>query len=415
MKNFFKNSGFIVLLIVLASLNVVCGQTYGLTGFKPVFDYPQNNLTGVRFKFRVSENNSESLKLIFGFHRLHTPGSNLNYTIETNIYSGIYQDYKHGDCNQWPLSGVYKERISSIRLAIPDYAYHFNQQSTVTTSIISLDTTKFPVQTYIIDGIKDLYKSDAISQFSMNGKLATVTLERGAILTNVSDFNRCKLPLPAKNYREWFLKLRVDEDEYNFKYVIPDEGARYLTTNEAMNFLSEFIHTKGAFTVDLSEFESKTETEPTWKSVTKFVITKNDGDGLQFGVRVIEGDHGFIQISNNRHNDYLPEGREFTLSKQRLPTTIKESEYPKDFELLQNYPNPFNPITQIQFTLPSYKPTKIEVYNSMGQLVKVLVDELMSSGTHILTFDASSLSSGVYMYRLTTPEFTRTKVMTLVK
>jgi hypothetical protein len=88
---------------------------------------------------------------------------------------------------------------------------------------------------------------------------------------------------------------------------------------------------------------------------------------------------------------------------------------PITFELHQNFPNPFNPSTQIQFSIPTQSHVKIEVFNSIGKRIKVLMDEMKAQGTHTMTFDATGLTSGVYVYRLTTPEFTQTRVMSLVK
>jgi len=249
----------------------------------------------------------------------------------------------------------------------------------------------------------------------MNQKLASVTLERGSTITNVNEFNRCNLILPATNYREWVLKLRVENDEFNFKFVLPEEGARYLTTNEAMNFLSEFLHTKGTFSVDISEFESKTESEPIWKPVTKFKITKNDGDGTSFGVRIVDGLNGYIQLSNIKRSDYLPEGREFILLRQSLPTHLIENNIADNYQLSQNYPNPFNPSTKIHLSLPKTTKVTVEVFNNLGQRVAILLDEIKSAGIHILNFDGSRLASGIYHYRFTTPEFSQTKMMVLAK
>ncbi len=85
------------------------------------------------------------------------------------------------------------------------------------------------------------------------------------------------------------------------------------------------------------------------------------------------------------------------------------------FTLEQNYPNPFNPSTTIKFTLPVNIRVKINVYNSLGQLVETLLDKEMESGYHEVNFDASRLASGVYLYQLQAGHFVETKKMILLK
>jgi hypothetical protein len=85
------------------------------------------------------------------------------------------------------------------------------------------------------------------------------------------------------------------------------------------------------------------------------------------------------------------------------------------FELKQNYPNPFNPSTQIAFTIPQKGFVKLVVYNLLGQEVKTLVNETLDAGSHSVDFNASNLPSGVYIYKLSSIGFTKTRKMMLIK
>ena len=88
---------------------------------------------------------------------------------------------------------------------------------------------------------------------------------------------------------------------------------------------------------------------------------------------------------------------------------------PSDFVLHENYPNPFNPSTNISFELPQTSPVQIKIYDTMGRLVGTVTDATYEAGKHAVTFDASQLSSGLYIYQLITPESVISKKMTYLK
>jgi subtilisin-like proprotein convertase family protein len=94
---------------------------------------------------------------------------------------------------------------------------------------------------------------------------------------------------------------------------------------------------------------------------------------------------------------------------------IQTIEIPNFYSLSQNYPNPFNPSTSIKFSMPKGDNVKLVIFDILGREVKTLVNEFKNAGSYDVNFDASTLSSGVYFYRLEAGEFTDTKRMLLVK
>ena len=88
---------------------------------------------------------------------------------------------------------------------------------------------------------------------------------------------------------------------------------------------------------------------------------------------------------------------------------------PTGYALLQNYPNPFNPSTTISYTLPNSAEVQLRVYNLLGQEVGTLVQQLQPAGSYSVRFDASKLTSGVYLYHLQAGSFTEVRKMLLVK
>ena len=85
------------------------------------------------------------------------------------------------------------------------------------------------------------------------------------------------------------------------------------------------------------------------------------------------------------------------------------------FGLEQNYPNPFNPTTTLSFSLPAASYMTLTVYDVNGREVALLTDGFRAAGLHEVTFDASNLSSGIYIYRLSAGDFSAIGKMVLMK
>ncbi|MBD3169533.1 MAG: T9SS type A sorting domain-containing protein [candidate division Zixibacteria bacterium] len=88
---------------------------------------------------------------------------------------------------------------------------------------------------------------------------------------------------------------------------------------------------------------------------------------------------------------------------------------PDDYNLIGSYPNPFNVSTSISYTIPVQSDVKLDIYNVLGQRVETLVDGIQNAGEHVVAWDASAYSSGLYFYKLTAGNKTFTKRMTLLK
>ncbi|MCB9501651.1 MAG: PKD domain-containing protein [Deferribacteres bacterium] len=99
------------------------------------------------------------------------------------------------------------------------------------------------------------------------------------------------------------------------------------------------------------------------------------------------------------------------------PTAVKNETdtQPLEFTLLQNYPNPFNPVTTISYSLKETSPVALSVYNTNGQRMKILVSQIQSSGQYNVPFDASTLPSGIYIYKLQANDFVQTRSMLLLR
>jgi hypothetical protein len=106
-----------------------------------------------------------------------------------------------------------------------------------------------------------------------------------------------------------------------------------------------------------------------------------------------------------------------TIYSNDLVTSVREEDalIPEQIKLNQNYPNPFNPSTNIVLELKGSAFVSLEVFNSLGQRVVTLLKDQLAAGSYNVAFDGSSLSTGVYMYRLQANGVTFAKKMTLIK
>ncbi len=118
-------------------------------------------------------------------------------------------------------------------------------------------------------------------------------------------------------------------------------------------------------------------------------------------------DNGFLA------SKFTNEG-EFTVTTSII-SNEEIAEIPAEVELMQNYPNPFNPTTQIEFAVPKDAEVKLQVYDITGRLVGTLVEGRKTAGRHSVRFDARSLASGLYLYRIKIGSEVLIRKMTLIK
>ncbi|HMN18687.1 MAG TPA: T9SS type A sorting domain-containing protein [Ignavibacteriaceae bacterium] len=100
------------------------------------------------------------------------------------------------------------------------------------------------------------------------------------------------------------------------------------------------------------------------------------------------------------------------------PTDVEtENEFslPKEFELAQNYPNPFNPSTIIEYQLPKGSNISLKIYDILGNEVVTLVNEYKDAGIYAVKFNALSISSGIYFYKLQADNKTFIRKMSVIK
>lgn len=159
--------------------------------------------------------------------------------------------------------------------------------------------------------------------------------------------------------------------------------------------------------------------------IVSYSTSSNDGsyqiENLTAGDYTLVVDATEYDNADNNNSVNLDYGSNPTASKDLYlsPATTtgvsNNSPVPSNYTLSQNYPNPFNPSTQIKFTIPEKTQVKLEVYNLIGQKVAELVNGELNAGEYNITFNASGLSSGIYLYKLQAGNFSSVKKMILMK
>ena len=146
-------------------------------------------------------------------------------------------------------------------------------------------------------------------------------------------------------------------------------------------------------------------------------VVEGEGITVNWNVRAIDATDtvavasGFDFDTRESNTIY----RALILNRGEVTSNEELGGLPRTFDLEQNYPNPFNPTTQINYAVPEQSDVQIEVYNVIGRRVATLVNREMAPGNYTVNFDASSLSSGMYFYRLKAGSTLLTKKMTLIK
>ncbi|MBI2416847.1 MAG: T9SS type A sorting domain-containing protein [Ignavibacteriales bacterium] len=117
--------------------------------------------------------------------------------------------------------------------------------------------------------------------------------------------------------------------------------------------------------------------------------------------------HSQFKLCPRKNNDVV--------GYQPLAIEQISSALPVKFDLMQNYPNPFNPATRITYSIVSSANVTLKVFNMLGEEISTLVNESQNPGTYSVSFDGASLTTGVYMYSLSTGGQVQVKKMLLIK
>ncbi|MEQ8523415.1 T9SS type A sorting domain-containing protein [Gracilimonas sp.] len=157
---------------------------------------------------------------------------------------------------------------------------------------------------------------------------------------------------------------------------------------------------------------------PTLNSdINSIPLRLDDGNGPQSVTKIVTAPGEFATMFTDSESGGEHGVWNRLILAESLVTSTEDPgvNQPNAFKLSQNYPNPFNPTTNIDFSLPAVTNVQIDIYSMLGQKVATLVNSPMSAGTHSVTWDASNMASGVYIYKIVAGDFTQTRKMLLLK
>jgi hypothetical protein len=124
---------------------------------------------------------------------------------------------------------------------------------------------------------------------------------------------------------------------------------------------------------------------------------------------------GALTSTNNPDSVLMDSDKAITVTFTQTTGVITGHDAPLTYRLDQNYPNPFNPKTTITFSIEESAYTTLTVYDMLGNIVTELVHRELDAGLHLIQFDASTLASGVYFYKIETGNFVSLKKMIVMR
>lgn len=142
-------------------------------------------------------------------------------------------------------------------------------------------------------------------------------------------------------------------------------------------------------------------------NTTNTVTRRSDGRSFQIKCIVTDAANATYTVTKDVSSS-VPLPKQQAVNDNAVVKEIKT-------ELLDNYPNPFNPSTRISYSLKTEGKVSLKIYNTLGEEVITLVDEIKPAGNYEAEFNASELPSGIYIYRMQSNEYTSSKKMLLIK
>lgn len=302
-------------------------------------------------------------------------------------------------------------------VSAPFFGYQLfgTYEITVNFSISSQEET---YDIYVLDGNNGAFSAGVIMGQSSQGDFFMFAATPGETGTS---FSSTAANVTTDTYHE--LRILISPFDQEIRYYFNDQlvAANPYTGGYSPGEV-QFLHrnnTPGT-TYDIDDIEIRKIDSP-YRWLT---VDRPTGVALEGNTSTLELDFSTVGVFPGTYDtDLVITTNDPNNQTVRIPVTLtvnnavsnETEDQPEAISLSQNYPNPFNPSTTISYTLNQTSEVLLEVYSIDGRRVATLEQGVKQQGSHEVRFDASNFSSGIYMYRLQTPNQTITKQMVLIK
>lgn len=262
--------------------------------------------------------------------------------------------------------------------------------------------------------IGKLYKSGNISVLEKNNWVLTGADSLRQTFERITDAFDNNWNIPQAPYPPETFSVNSNQGKVDLEWTTFSEGPTiqgfeiYRNTQEQVDgYVSDVWFSKYELIAELgAEIREYTDTTQSLNIPVHYYIV-SVGDEVPANVNLNIPAHT-LKSNRSYTQTYLP--------AHRLVVSVDEPENVlREFQLNQNYPNPFNPVTTITYTIPQTGFVQLKVYDLLGREAANLVSEEQTAGSYKVEFDASSLSSGIYFYRLQSGSFMDFKKLTLLR
>jgi len=221
-------------------------------------------------------------------------------------------------------------------------------------------------------------------------------------------------------YKLYWQNIGTNKDTIRYEEGVLNSGAGagFLNTGSTVN---DTTNVDNGYTAELKiKLNTLGFSPATNNNDLKVAMTIFDPDGFQFDAS-LPWPYGMMPYDSVRGSYYKSWlGSEWggvykTLALPKTTGVMGQGEIPLKFALQQNYPNPFNPTTVIQYSIPVSSQVTLKIFNLLGQEVATLVNAVQNAGDYETNFNANTLTTGVYIYRIQAGTFFETKKMMLLK